>query len=116
MMRIHRYWLLAIAVALCAVIGPPATAQPPAEASLGFTDEIPPIVGMTGEAFVIRILARDTFDFHGLRFFEIETSPGGRITVMADGDLAIAKALLRFADRKVRLTLEPIDLQRLERR
>lgn len=114
MIRMHRFWLITIAAALAAVIGPPSHAQPPAESSWG-RGEIPRVVGMTGDAFVIRVRQQDTVDFDGLLFFELEVKPVGRVTVIADGDLPLAKALQKVAGKRVRLTLEAFERHTLER-
>lgn len=47
-LRIHRLWLLVMALLLPLLIGPPTHAQP-LESSLG-TYPLPPIVGMSGES------------------------------------------------------------------
>lgn len=112
MIRIHRSWLFVLAMLCALAVGPPSRAQQP-EASIG--RDVPPIVGMSGESFVITVLPRSTFDFHGLRFYEVATAPLGRITITADGDLPLAHTLDKFAGKKLRLTLEPIELQQFER-
>lgn len=113
MIRIHRLWLFVIAVALSVSVGPPTHTQHP-EGAIGSLPA-PAVVGMTGETFTVTVRQNDTVDVHGLFFFELDVKPAGRVTVMADRDLAIAKALQALAGQKVRLTLEPIELQHLER-
>lgn len=114
-LRIHRLWLLVMALLLPLLIGPPTHAQP-LESSLG-TYPLPPIVGMSGEdpfSVVVTVDHHTTYDSRGIQFFELKTATGS-VVVSADADTAFAKALTANAGKKVRVTVEPYVVQEIKR-
>lgn len=113
MIRIHRLSLLVIALLLSALIGPPAHAQP-IESSVG-AYPLPAIVGMSGEepfSEVATIVEHNSVDFKGTVFFEVRFK-GEAVTVSGDGLTKFVKALR--AHTKVRITIEPYQLQEITR-
>ena len=114
MIRIHRLWLLLIALAWAALIGPPAHAQS-IESALGHYP-VEDVVAMSGERFedVVRVDRHNSIDFRGSEFYEL-LSPKGSVSLATDPKTLIGQALRRFDGKRVRITIEPVELQELRR-
>lgn len=114
-LRIHRLWLLVLALLLAMLIGPPAHAQP-IESSLG-TYPLPRVVGMSGDepfSVVVTVDHHATYDSRGIQFFELKTQTGS-VAISADADAAFAKVLTASAGKRVRVTVEPYTVREIAR-
>ncbi len=114
---IHRVWLLVIAALLAALVDPPARAQQP-EAAIGWYkagthEPEEAIVGMRGERFedVVRVDKHTSIDFRGSDFYEL-LSPKGSVSVTTDPHTRIGQALATYTGKRVRITIEPVELRR----
>lgn len=63
---------------------------------------------------VMHVKHQETYDTRGVQFFEIRGAQGAAL-VSVDGKLELAKALRGVAGRKVRVVIEGVGLERVER-
>lgn len=66
------------------------------------------------QVFTYALKAHHTYDFKDIQFFELK-SINGSATVAVDGDVDLANALRALDGKKVRVTLEAVALQRIDR-
>jgi hypothetical protein len=77
-------------------------------------DNDPEAQELEAYSVVVRVRHQQTYDTKGIQFFALVT-PTGEALLSVDGDHDLSKELLRLTDKKVRLTVEDAELQRVER-
>lgn len=90
-------------------------AMPNPEGSMGRTEEMPRIVGMSGEEFISGIVSKEeeSVSFQDVKVFEIRFTDGTAVTVMGSSSVPVIQYLGRY--RTMALELRPRELQRIER-
>jgi len=67
-------------------------------------------------SFVVRVEHQDTYDIKGIQFYSLVTPGVGDSALLSvDGDLPLSKVLLAHQGQKIRLSIEPVQVQELAR-
>ena len=66
--------------------------------------------------FVVRIDHQETYDSKGIQFYAlVDPGVGDASLLSVDGDLPLSKVLAAHAGQKVRISIEPIQLEQISK-